>query len=158
MGTVTKIDARKLAPELIARAEKTRGALGKAAIAAARKFCALLVQKTDEMGITDTGALKNSWRAEKLPGGGATVYSDCPYAGIVELGARPHPVSQAGQDAIASWAIRKLGVSDKEAKSVAFLICRKIAREGQAPRYLVQNQLPKAIAYFKEELERIINQ
>ncbi len=155
MGTTMTIGPGDLGKKLMEDGARRKGALPKAAIAAARKFRTLLVQRTDELGITDTGALKNSWRAERTKDG-ATVFSDCPYAGIVELGARPHPVSVEGQEAIARWAIRKLGVDEKEAKSVAFLIARKIAKEGQKPTYLVQDQLPKAVAYYREELERII--
>ena len=155
MGTTINIGPGELGKALIADGARRKGALQKAAIAAARKFRTLLVQRTDELKITDTGALKNSWRAERTEDG-AVVFSDCPYAGIVELGARPHPVSVEGQEAIARWAMRKLGVDEKEAKSIAFLIARKISKEGQKPTFLVQDQLPKAIAYYRQELERII--
>ncbi len=157
MGTTTTINARQLAPKLLEAAEKHRGAIKTAAIAAARKFQALLMRRCDELGITDQGTLKSSWRAEKTAEG-AIVYSDCPYAGIVEMGARPHPVSKEGQDAIALWAIRKLGVDPDKAASVAFLICRKIAREGQAPKYLVAGVLDQAGVYFIQELTRVIKE
>ncbi len=155
MSTTIDIEAKKLAAALKADGKRRSKAIFDAAIGAARKFKALLVQRTDEMGITDMGGLKNSWKAERTENG-AMVFSDCPYAGIVELGARPHPVSIEGQEAIAQWAVRKLGVDPKEAKSVAFLICRKIAREGQKPKYLVAEALPAASIYYKDELERLL--
>lgn len=157
MGTVVVLKPAQLSDALRKAGQKHRGAFPKAAIAAARKFQALLMRRCDELGITDLGTLKSSWRAERTSDG-AIVYSDCPYAGIVELGARPHPVSVEGQQAIAEWAIRKLGVDPAKAASVAFLICRKIAKEGQLPRYLVQGVLPQAGQYFVQELTRIIKE
>jgi phage gpG-like protein len=155
MSTTFHIDAGGLGQALKAHGEKGQKLMKIAAIAAARKFKALLVNRTDDLGITDRGSLKNSWKAEKTEDG-AIVFSDCPYAGIIELGARPHAVSIEGQQAIADWAVRKLGVDEKEAKSVAFLICRKIAREGQKPKYLVAGVLPKAQIYFREEIARVM--
>lgn len=155
MSTTVTIKPSELSSYLMAEGVKVKNSGRKAAIAGARKFRALLVKRTDELGVTDRGQLKNSWKAEKTEDG-AIVFTDCPYAGIIELGARPHPVSVEGQAAIAEWAVRKLGVDPKEAKSVAFLISRKIAREGQKPKYLVQGVIGKATQYYREELERIL--
>ncbi len=157
MSTTTKIEPGKLGHALLSEGKKHKKAVFTAAIAAARKFKALLVQRTDDLGITDRGQLKNSWKAEKTDYG-AVVFSDCPYAGIIEMGARPHPVSREGQEGIAEWAVRKLGVDEKEAKTVAFLICRKIAREGQKPKHLVSAVLPKAAIYYREELTRVMKE
>ncbi|HSV78903.1 MAG TPA: hypothetical protein VLK85_06810 [Ramlibacter sp.] len=50
---------------------------------------------------------------------------------FVEEGRRPGKgVSKLGQEALGAWAKAVLGVSDKEKKGVAFLIARKIKREG----------------------------
>lgn len=55
------------------------------------------------------------------------ITSPLDYATPVDLGTKPHfPPS----DALISWVERKLGVSDKEARSVAFLVARKISRVG----------------------------
>lgn len=50
-----------------------------------------------------------------------------PYAIPVELGTKPHfpPVLS-----LVDWVIAKLGVPESEAKGVAFLVARKIARTG----------------------------
>ena len=156
MPTV-EISAKDLGKALLREGQRVPGAVQKASIAAARRFQALLVRLTDDAGVTDTGALKNSWRAERTEDG-ATVFSDCPYAGIIELGARPHPVSIEGQAAIKGWAMRKLRLSEKEAERVAFLICRKIREHGQEGHHIVQNALPMAIAYFGQELRRVLDQ
>lgn len=49
------------------------------------------------------------------------------YAVPVELGTKPHfpPITP-----LIDWVIAKLGVPEKEAKGVAFLVARKIARRG----------------------------
>ncbi len=108
MSTSVKIRPDQLGAALEHSGKTHKGATYKAAIASARKFRALLVARTDELGITDRGQLKNSWKAEKTEYG-AIVFTDCPYAGIIELGARPHPVSLEGIEMIASWVERKLG-------------------------------------------------
>lgn len=54
-----------------------------------------------------------------------------PYAPVIELGRKPGKgVSEAGRESIAEWAKFKLGVSEKEALGVAFLVSRKIKRQG----------------------------
>lgn len=153
----TEINVEDLSATLLREGKRHQQACMTAALAGARKFQALLVQRTDDLGITDQGMLKNSWKAERTEWG-AIVYSDCPYAGIIELGARPHPVSIEGQIGIRAWAIRKLGVPEEEADSVTFLICRKIRLEGQEPKYLVAGVVGKAHDYYYEELDRIMRE
>lgn len=76
----------------------------------ARRGRAHLVRVTPK----DSGLLKASWK-DTTTGPGATsttvamVYNDAPYAGIVEAGARPHPVSEEGQLAIYEWVKRHFG-------------------------------------------------
>lgn len=156
MPTV-QISANQLGEALLREAQHVPRALPIAALAAARRFQGLLVRRTDEAGVTDTGALKNSWRAERTEDG-AEVISDCPYAGIVELGARPHAVSVEGQQAIRQWCIRKLGLTEEEADRATFLICRKIREHGQEGHHIVENALPMAVAFLGEELRRVLDQ
>ena len=60
------------------------------------------------------------------------VFDPVAYAVPVELGSRPHFPPLAP---IALWVRRKLGISNEgEARSVAFLIARKISRRGTPPR------------------------
>ena len=56
-----------------------------------------------------------------------TVFNPLTYALPVEDGSKPHWPPQAP---LAAWAQRKLGLSADEAKSVGFLIARKISRVG----------------------------
>lgn len=166
---VVRMRPDQLPRALRAEGERIRRAIPKAARAAAQRFKARLVARTDELGITDQGILKNSWRVGT--GGGrddagrftagsggtvARVYSDAPHAGVIELGARPHAVSLEGREAIARWAMRKLNLSEKEAEHAAFAIAKKIEKVGQKPRYLVRDCLDDARRYFGEELSRVV--
>lgn len=59
-----------------------------------------------------------------------------PYAVPVELGTRPHfPPVQALED----WVRQKLGLSGKEAHSVAFLIARKISKKGTKGHFMFRD-------------------
>lgn len=60
-----------------------------------------------------------------------TVGSSQPSATFLELGTKPHmpPV-----EALVPWVKAVLGVEPKRARSVAFLVARKIARKGTKPR------------------------
>lgn len=163
-----KMRPEKLPRALRGEAARTRQAIKIGAHAAAQRFKARLVARTDELGITDRGILKNSWRASA--GGGrdtagrfmaangvlAQVYSDAPHAGVVELGARPHAVSAEGLEAIKQWAMRKLGLDEKQAEAAAHGIAKKLALVGQKPRYLVRDVLPDARRYLAEEISRVM--
>ena len=60
-----------------------------------------------------------------------TVGSSQPTATFLELGRKPGTgVSKAGQEALGVWAREKLGISEKEVRSVVFLIARKIRKHG----------------------------
>lgn len=149
-NTITAKDVSRVLRFEAARASK---AMAEASLAAARRTVAYLANDTDRKGITDRGILKAGWKARRR-GNGAEVVNDAPHAGIVELGARPHEVGKAGISAIARWAVRKLGLDEKEAMGAAYAIAAKIREVGQKPRYLVRDALPKARAFFRDELAR----
>lgn len=153
------VDLHKL-PEILKRTrEEMRGAVLLGARNGARGGRALLVRKTPK----DMGLLKASWRDTASRPGSATravvaeIHNDAPYAGIVEMGARPHPVSEAGQLAIFEWVKRHFyyfagrdrhaflkrrkftGVIDTEAKEIAGAIVWRIRHYGQKPTYFVRD-------------------
>lgn len=97
----------------------------------------------------DQAHFKNAWQ-----GDANGVRNDAPHAGIIERGARPHGVSIEGQQAIAEWAQRKFGVDEKEARSISFLICKKLKEHGQPGKYLVRNNLQQFLGWFQQEIER----
>ena len=85
------------------------------------------------------------------------------YAVVVEDGRRPGKgVSREGRVALAAWAVSKLGVPQKEADGVAYLIARKIKREGIKARKIFQNTLDQSMPAVVREFElaagRIANQ
>jgi nucleoid-associated protein YgaU len=88
----------------------------------------------------DTGELRDSWEI-KEDADSVSLENDAPHAGIVERGARPHPVSDEGRKKLAEWAVRKLGVSPEEAEGVAFAIAKRIRERGQDPTYFVKLSL-----------------
>jgi hypothetical protein len=102
-----KLAPHELAGELKARAQKTPDVLRRAAVLAAHRGRSIMVRRTP----TDRGQMKNAWRVRRL-GDIATkkemvdLVNDAPYAGIVEMGARPHSVSREGWDAIYGWVYR----------------------------------------------------
>ena len=149
----TQIDVRpgELGKKLIADHKARLDVIKRAARAAAFRLKAYLVEVVKQSGITDRGTYKGSFRVVD-----ESVLNDAPHAGIIELGARPHPVSKEGQEAIKQWCMRKLKLSESEAASVAYLICQKIKKEGQKPHYFMRDAIPKAIEFFEIELKRLM--
>ena len=84
------------------------------------------------------------------------------YGIFVEVGTRPHWPPPA---AIEGWVRRRLGVtSDRQARELAFLIGRKIARVGTPGRFLFERALEenqdRIVAILEEEIDsefRILN-
>lgn len=95
----------------------------------------LLVRRTPK----DTGFMKAAWMVSKVPP--YSIYNEASYAGVIELGARPHSMGREGIANLALWAKRVLGVSEKEATSVAFAIAHKLRTKGQKPTYFVRNSM-----------------
>lgn len=128
-----------------------RRAVDRSVERAARRWAVFLGQEVDRLGITDTGGYRDGFKVTTTSGEVAT-YNDHPAAGVIELGCAPHPVSREGQELIRQWCMRKLGLGEAEARSAAFLICRKIAQHGQVPQYVVRDALPTLYRYYTEEL------
>ena len=119
----------------------------------------------------DQGAYKASWEV-KMPSSGrpTMLINDAPYAGVIEAGARPH---WAPLEPLIEWARRKAGdlslaglvairpanftksgrfrgqagLDDSDSAAIeAFArgVQLKIAAKGQAPKWIMRNQLPFA--------------
>ena len=77
-----------------------------------------------------------------------------PYAPVIEDGRKPGKgVSKAGQEALALWAVGKLGVTPKKARSVAFLVSRKIKARGIAAKHPFAKTLARNDAYLVQAFE-----
>lgn len=82
----------------------------------------------------DTGMLRQGWTfipaTEQKPT--AIVGQSKAYFLAVELGRRPGKgISKKGQESVARWGRRKLGLGMKESKSFAYLLSQKYKREGR---------------------------
>lgn len=182
------IRLQDLDKELAARASAVREGVGLGIRNGARRARALLVRKSPK----DTGHLKAGWRdtvstglAVKLGTGVvAEVYNDVPYAGIIEHGARPHPVSEEGQRAIFEWVKRNIPIMGPRAArprkkadqfgaaavayrldqldvsmeqvAIAMGIIRKLRTRGQAPTYFVRDSLPDIRRGVGQEITRAL--
>ena len=93
-----------------------------------------------------------SWKAERIDNG-ATIYNEAPYAGIIEDGRRPGAKAPP-REAIARWVQRKLRVTAKEAKSVAFVIARSIKARGLLPRRVMANAIPELTKAILDDVDR----
>jgi len=60
----------------------------------------------------DEGQLKAAWRLVVWDNKDVSLLNDAPYAGVMEAGARAHPVSDEGRRAIEEWAQRHLKRKD----------------------------------------------
>lgn len=145
-GTV-RIPPGKLGAVLRQTAKDIPVALRGAMVVAAEHGRADLVAKSP----TNTGVFRNAWEVKKGGESPASLDNSCPYAGIIERGARPHAVSQEGIESITEWAMAKLGLDEKEAKAAAYGIAKKLEAEGQQGLFLVRDNLPALRKYLAEE-------
>lgn len=166
------ISAKDLPDELRRREAAIRQAIVRGIRSGARRGRATLVRKTPK----DQGLMKAAWR-DTATGSGvgevAEVLNDAPYAGVVEMGARPHAVSEEGQLAIFEWAKRNManfiGVErhrfvkrrfksllDMEAKEIADAIVWRIRKHGQPPTYFIRGSLEQLSREALQEVDREI--
>lgn len=78
--------------------------------------------------------LRNSWgfTPPTIADPKAIVSNNANYFLAVERGRRPGKgISRKGKEAVRLWAKRKLGLSEKEGKALAFLLSRKYKMEGR---------------------------
>jgi hypothetical protein len=117
----------------------------------------------------NTGQYRRSWRVETTKTG-ATLGSDAPYAGVIELGRRP---GQAGPPIgpIREWVYRKFRVAKKwrggriksaeraheqydEIERMAWAIRNAIHKKGTAPRHIMTGALRRLGGLAEQEIAR----
>jgi hypothetical protein len=102
----------------------------------------------------DRGTYRREWHVVDVAGG-VMVYNSAGHAFMFDEGRRPGKgVSKAGQEEIARWAMRKGLTSDpREARSIAFLVARKMKAKGwpAAP-----NQPMRIIAKVAKRLTKVV--
>lgn len=97
----------------------------------------------------------NGWTVVSPRWGSIAVSNKQPYAQAIETGrargATPPPVR-----AIQAWAVRKLGVTREQSKSVAIAVSKNISRRGLKPRHVLLGAMPTITRiYLKETGERL---
>lgn len=153
--------------------KEIRSRLKTAALDAALQTQAHVVPK----GPRDTGLYANSWDVAKGLGDElARLVNDAPYAGIIELGARPY---RPPFTPIFEWVKRnagKLGIAnvpaggtfggaaslnasqERAARAFAWGVVKSIEKYGLKPRYIMRNALPVAQAALKRAFEEHLGQ
>jgi hypothetical protein len=108
-----------------------------------------------------TGLARGAWQTSVNVGGAEAavlgrVFNLMGYAVPLERGAKPHWPPRGALDL---WVRRKLGVPEKQVRSVAFLIARKIAQRGTSGHAMAFKALeraePKIQARFRAGLAAI---
>ena len=185
MATFT-VTPNQLGAALRARGIMVADAIQKGLVSGARRGRAEMVRRSDDLGITDRGVYKNSWKVRdrrKTPvtyDGDqiiASLDNNTPYAGIIERGARPHPVSMQGLLNIVAWVERKrrdwLGevnflprqanqtwhqarksARQQAAYDIAVAIARKIKAHGQKGKFVLENAIPELAKIAGVEVAR----
>lgn len=168
-----RIDSADLTRELAARAKGTRALIDKGGRAGLLRGQALLVRKSPSY----MGQLRASWKVRGTARTGYQLVGDAPHAGIVELGARPHPVSRAGREAIKAWVMKvilgmtprrrsgpltptqasgDLGAIDARAEAITWGIVAKLKKEGQKGTFIVRDSLDNIRGFIQTEVETLI--
>lgn len=168
------VDAKDIG-KVLAKDDKTRRrAMHVGLRRAAHRGRGLLVQRAKERGKIDRGQYRAAFRVvreegvralDKRQGATYTILNDAPYAGVIELGARPHKVSEAGREAIREWVRRKVfGFSASEADENAIVdqmtmgIVKKLEFKGQKGTFIVSDSLPALRDIVDEEISRAISE
>lgn len=137
MAQIFEVTARELAVKFreveARRPKKLVIALRRAAAAGAEALAHVA-----PVGVT--AQFKTKLRAIETTGG-AILMDDAPYAGIIELGARPFTMGKRGVLAVYEWFLYKLRLSPQEAMSAAWAFRAKVAREGMRPTYFFRKRL-----------------
>lgn len=124
----------------------------------------------------DRGELRAAWESRGFPPtpDGATaetarLANAAPHAGIIEHGARPHPVSREGVESIRQWVWRnraKFGLVtasgasgrgdrvERQVDAITWGIVRKLRRYGQKPTHFVSNEQGALTRLTKAEVEK----
>lgn len=105
-------------------------------------------------GAVNTGNFLRSWKTRQTSRG-ALLFNNAPYSGVIEGGRRPGS-RMPPRAPIQRWAERKLGLSESEARSAAFVIARSVANRGLQARKVMDGVLKQSGQIVAEEVLREI--
>lgn len=133
--------------------KEVKGAIIRGMQSAAMRGVGIVTEKissTSPYPPQNTGQLKGSVGFDKLPDGGR-IKVDAPHATFMEHGTRPHmpPLKP-----LVLWAVRKFGVSEKEAYPIARSVQLKISKDGIEPRHFMKNSIPEIERVMMREIHR----
>jgi hypothetical protein len=134
---------RKLGPRLAVAARR-------GAVSAAEHSISILKRATDQKKALNYGVYKAAWKFDRLPDG-ACIFNGMPYAGIIERGRRPG-ARFPPKEAIVRWIQRKFGKSEKQARAMAFVVRRAIARRGLKPRLVLGDSMRTITKQFRADV------
>lgn len=138
---------------------RLRPAVQRGLKAGGRRALVVLRDATRRYPIRDTGRFQRGWRAEMSSWDQLLLRNDAPYSLFVEsgrrAGARQPPVM-----ALVPWVQRVLGVPERRARSVAFMVARAISRRGIPARPVLKSPmtLQHVAAVMRDELLRALNE
>ena len=105
-------------------------------------------------GAVNTGFYKRAWKAERTAEG-ARVYNTAPYASIIESGRRPGKMPPL--ETIVRWAMRRMTISEKEARRIAYPIALAIKKRGLTGRKVLKRAQPLIYQAFTQEVRKAID-
>lgn len=159
---VLRVNSREYARYHHRLAQQLRPVLLRGIRSGARRVVSLMIERTrtappanpagiGEGGAVNTGEFVRRWKSLPLPDG-AVVTNDDPKGPIIEHGRRPG--KSPPLEVIATWALRRLGLDEKEARRAAYPIAMAIRKRGLLGRkiltaheaqtrieYLVRNEM-----------------
>ncbi|OGL68813.1 MAG: hypothetical protein A3J27_12110 [Candidatus Tectomicrobia bacterium RIFCSPLOWO2_12_FULL_69_37] len=145
-------------PLLEGEGERILFDLAEAAVADISELLRAEVEARAPEGVT--GALRGSIVSEvegrPLDGLRGEVFSESPYAAAVEEGRAPggFPPWRPGSP-LHAWVRKRMGVSDREAGHVSYLVARSIARRGIQGRHMFRDALAASEGRIEERVRRL---
>jgi hypothetical protein len=103
-------------------------------------------------GAVDTGSFLRGWKTRPTPTGGV-LENVAPHSAVVEEGRRPNRRAPPSQ-VMYEWARRRLGLSDQEARRVAFLMARAVGRRGLRGRHILRDNMEEVLRLVEQEVQR----
>lgn len=160
---IVKLDMAQYVEHQKALAEKFQPAIARGLRSGVARCLAYVQQKTREAtpanpagvgsgGAVDTGEFLRSW-GTSCDEDSAAIFNRAPYAGVVEGGRRPG-ARQPPSKPLAKWAQRRLGLSEKEAAGVGFVIARAIGKRGLKGRHILDGAKLQMTKFIHQEIRR----
>lgn len=150
-----RLELGQLGDVLREQRKRIGGAMAEGAHLAAERGITLLKGESP----VDMGVFRAAWQARRF-GPQVWSFNDSPVAGVIERGARPHPVSPEGVEAIRRWVQRVVvgrGGGKKAQRLVDEItngIVQKLRARGQKGLFIVERNLEKLRMFVEAETDR----